>query len=175
MHKSVRNEHLPDLRFAISRFSRVVFILRAQPHTISFLFPIILGINLIHFLDGKKDGAAGNSIACFGSSPDHLSLYLREAERRVRSFWQRKVWTLRHLGGEELGGTKVQIFGKGKCNLIANRPFSQLWPGNEVRGIAGENRLRCACFSFELSFFFCFGMSFSDSLLCSSLFQSRQG
>ena len=43
-----------------------------------------------------------------------------------------------------------------------NRPFAQLWPGNEVRGIAGENRPRCVCFSFELSFFFCFGMSFSD-------------
>ena len=42
------------------------------------------------------------------------------------------------------------------------RPFAQLWPGNEVRGIAGENRLRCVCFSIELSFFFCFGMSFSD-------------
>ena len=37
-----------------------------------------------------------------------------------------------------------------------NRPFAQLWPGNEVRGIVGENRLRCVCFSFELSFFFCF-------------------
>ena len=44
----------------------------------------------------------------------------------------------------------------------SNRPFAQLWPGNEVRGIAGENRLHCVCFSFELSFFFCFWMSFSD-------------
>ena len=43
-----------------------------------------------------------------------------------------------------------------------NRLFAQLWPGNEVRGIAGENRLRCVCFSFELLFFFCFGMLFSD-------------
>ena len=43
-----------------------------------------------------------------------------------------------------------------------NRPFAQFWPGNEVRGIAGEIRLRCVCFSLELSFFFCFGMSFSD-------------
>ena len=43
-----------------------------------------------------------------------------------------------------------------------HRPFAQLWPGNEVRGIAGEIRLRCVCFSLELSFFFCFGMSFSD-------------
>ena len=46
--------------------------------------------------------------------------------------------------------------------ILHNRPFAQLWPGNEVRGIAGQNRLRCVCFSFELSFFFYFGMSFSD-------------
>ena len=35
--------------------------------------------------------------------------------------------------------------------------FAQLWPGNEVRRIAGWNRPRCVCFSFEVSFFFCFG------------------
>ena len=49
--------------------------------------------------------------------------------------------------------------------------FAQLWPGNEVRDIAGQNRLQCVCFSFELSFFFYFGMSFSDQccvLRCSS-------
>ena len=48
---------------------------------------------------------------------------------------------------------------------MANRPFAQLWPGNEVRGIAGQNRLRCVCLSFELSFFFYFGMSFSRSVV----------
>ena len=41
-----------------------------------------------------------------------------------------------------------------------NRPFAQLWPGNEVRGIAGWNRLQCIRFSFELSFIFCFGTFF---------------
>ena len=49
-----------------------------------------------------------------------------------------------------------------KHESVANRPVAQLWPGNEVRGITGENWLRCVCFSFELSFFFCFAMSFSD-------------
>ena len=43
-----------------------------------------------------------------------------------------------------------------------NRPFAQSWPGDEVRVIAGEIRLGCACFSLKLSFLFCFGMSFSD-------------
>ena len=47
-------------------------------------------------------------------------------------------------------------------SFLLNRPFAQLWPGNEVRDIAGENRprYRCVCFSLELSFFSCFGMSF---------------
>ena len=54
---------------SICRFSEVVFILRAQPHAQSlFLFPIVFGINLIHFFDEKKDGAAGNTIDCFGAS-----------------------------------------------------------------------------------------------------------
>ena len=43
---------------------------RWQPHAqISFLFPIVLVLimNLIHFFDEKKDGAAGNSIILFCS------------------------------------------------------------------------------------------------------------
>ena len=33
-----------------------------------FLFPIVFSIiNLIHFFNEKKDGAAGNSIDCFGA------------------------------------------------------------------------------------------------------------
>ena len=50
----------------------MVFIPRAQPHAQSlFLFPIVFGINLIHFFDffdEKKNGAAGNSIVCFAVS-----------------------------------------------------------------------------------------------------------
>ena len=49
--------------------SQVVFILRAQPQAhYLFLLPIVFGINLIHFFDEEKDGAAGNSIVCFGAS-----------------------------------------------------------------------------------------------------------
>ena len=55
-----RNERRPDLCFSIPR---------VQPHSqYSFLFPIVFGINLIHFFDEKKDGAARNSIVCFGAS-----------------------------------------------------------------------------------------------------------
>ena len=43
-----QNERLPDLCFSICRFSRVVFIPRAQPHAQSlFLFPIVFGINTV--------------------------------------------------------------------------------------------------------------------------------
>ena len=46
----------------------MVFMPRAQPHAQSlFLFPIVSRINLIHFFDEKKDGAAGNSIVCFAA------------------------------------------------------------------------------------------------------------
>ena len=38
---------------------------RNLTHNIFFLFPIVFGI---HFFDEKKDGAAGNSIVCFGAS-----------------------------------------------------------------------------------------------------------
>ena len=62
------------------------------------------------------------------------------------------------------GSKSSELSYVGRCMLVdsGNRPFAQLWPGNEVRGIAGENRQRCVCFSLELSFFFCFGTSFSD-------------
>ena len=41
---------------------------RNLTHNLFFLFPIVFGINLIHFFDEKKDGAAENSIVCFGAS-----------------------------------------------------------------------------------------------------------
>ena len=88
-----RSERLPDLCFSICRFSQVVFIPWAQPHTQSlFLFPIAFGINLIHFFN-EKDGAAGNSIVCFAASiPCHAIWQCEECElfRRVQHFWQRK-------------------------------------------------------------------------------------
>ena len=95
-----------------------MFILRAQPHAQSFfLFPI----NLIHFFD-EKDGAARSSIVCFGAStPSCHTIWQRQNEecefyeewklfRRVQRFWQQKVWTQRHLGGEKL-----------RCNFLARK------------------------------------------------------
>ena len=90
---------------SIWRFPQVVFIHRAQPH-IQSLFSISNSfcIKFDHFFDEKKDGSAENSIACIGASiPCHLTeVKVREGcelFRRVQRFWQRKVWTRRHLRG----------------------------------------------------------------------------
>ena len=81
-------ERLPDLCFSICRFSQVMFIPRAQPHAQSlFLFPIVFGINLIHFFDAETDGEGRCSrkfdrlFWCF----DPLSHNLTEAKRRTRT------------------------------------------------------------------------------------------
>ena len=56
-------------------------------HNLFFLFPIDFSINLIHFFDEKKDGAAGNSIVFFFRCFDPLSRsHLTEAKRRVRIY-----------------------------------------------------------------------------------------
>ena len=83
---------------------------RNLTHNLFFLFPIVFSINLIHFFDEKKDGAARDSIVCLGASipsSSHLAVAKRrvwilrrmELFRRVQRFWQRKVWTQRHLRG----------------------------------------------------------------------------
>ena len=89
---------------------------RVQPHARSlFLFPIVFGINLIHFFDEKKDGAAGNSIVCFAASiPCHAS-------------WQSK--TKNGNCFEE-----CNVFGNEKCELSAiqdgRNQGAKFWQGN---------------------------------------------
>ena len=83
----------------------MVFIPRAQPHAQSlFLFPIVFGINLIHFFDffdEKKNGAAENSIVCFAVSiPCHAPF---DSAKNANCF-------------EE---TECNVFGNGKCELNA--------------------------------------------------------
>ena len=94
-----------------------LFIPRAQPHAQSlFLFPIVFGINLIHFFDisTRKNGAAGNSIVCFAASiacqSRHLTVRRMRTVSKSATFWQRKVWTQRHSKGEKL---RCKFFGKG--------------------------------------------------------------
>ena len=69
---------------AICRFSQVVCHFE-QPHAQSlFLFPMVFGINLIHFFRWEEQSRMGRHIF------DHLffdhSCHLRESEQRVRIF-----------------------------------------------------------------------------------------
>ena len=68
----------------------MVFIPQAQPHAQSlFLFPIVFGINLIHFFrffsTRKKNGEAGNSIVCFAASIPCQSRHLTVRRMRTAS------------------------------------------------------------------------------------------
>ena len=100
-----------------------------------FLFPIVFGINLIHFYDEKKVGAAGKSIVCFGASIPCHAIWQKQNEerelfRRAQRLWQRKVWSQRPSRGEKLrckflarksaklfANTKVEFFGKERCKI----------------------------------------------------------
>ena len=91
----------------------MVFIPQAQPNAQSlFLFPIVFGINLIHFFDflaRKKNGAAGNSIVCFAASIPCQSRHL--TVRRMRTVSKSATF----LATESVEGeTEVQIFWQGK-------------------------------------------------------------
>ena len=54
-------------------------------------------------------------------------------------------------------------------HYLFNRGLFQRFSGNVVRGIAGEKRRRCVCFSIDLSFLFRFWKANHRSLLCSGL------
>ena len=99
-----RNERLPDLCFSICRFSQVVFIPQAQPHAQSlFLFPIVFGINLIHFFDffDEKEERCNRKfdrvLCCF----DPLSITPFDSAKNTNCF------------------EKCNVFGNGKCELSA--------------------------------------------------------
>ena len=115
---------------------------RAQPHAQSlFLFPIVFGINLIHFLEEKKDGADGNSIVCFAASnPCHATWqckFYEECElfRRVERFWQRKVWIQRQSRKE-----------KRRCKFLA-RKSAKLFPILRCKFLARKNAKLIANFN----------------------------
>ena len=93
-----------------------------------FLFPIVFGINLIHFFDEKKDGAAGNSIVFFSvlRSPvrpfDRGKTIAKSANftRNANCFEECNVLATESVNSApfQRGETKVQIFGKEKCKLL---------------------------------------------------------
>ena len=57
-----RNEGFRDfVLLEMQLFLRCLY----PPSNLFFLFPIVFDINLIHFFDGRKDGATGHFIVCF--------------------------------------------------------------------------------------------------------------
>ena len=113
----------------------MVFIPQAQPHAQSFfLFPIVFGINLIHFFDfsaRKKNGAAGNSIVCFVASipcqSRHLTVRSMRTVSKSATFLATESVNSAPIKREE---TEVQTFWQGKaqnsspilrCTFLARR------------------------------------------------------
>ena len=119
--------------FDLKIFSGGVYPPSATSRTISFfLFPIVFGINLIHFFDEKKDGPPENSIVCQVRCFDPLSRHLTEVKRsrRVRIFGRLRTVSksATFLAKESVnsapfttGKTEVQLFGKEKCKILKLR------------------------------------------------------
>ena len=115
----------------------MVFIPQAQPHAQSlFLFPIVFGINLIHFFDFFDDKeelyrAAGNSIVCFAASIACQSRHV--TVRRMRTVSKSTTFLATESVNSapiKRGKTEVQIFWQGKaqnsspilrCTFLARR------------------------------------------------------
>ena len=133
------NERLPDLCFAICRFSQVRFITPSHLTHNLFLFPIVFGINLIHFFDGKNKiglGRIWSFVLGFRSLVARLVPFERGGTKRAKRFLAMESvnslqfsapqwWPLREGrdGKCERRNEKCE-FGKGKCKLIANGPYS---------------------------------------------------
>ena len=164
----IRSAHRTDLCFSICRFSQVVFIPWAQPHAQShFQFPIVFGINLIHFFDEKKDGAAGirsfvsvlrSPVTLFDRSDEECELF-----RRVqRIYVQRKCELsaiqegsprkrnkfLARKSAKLFANTKLHILARKSAKLVAN--FS----ATEVTSLPSH--------SLSLSLSLCISLSFTE-------------
>ena len=111
-----------------------MFIPQAQPHAQSlFLFPIVFGINLIHFFEisTRKNGAAGNSIVCFAASIPCQSRHL--TVRRMQTVSKSATFLATESVNSapfKRGETEVQIFWQGiaqnsssilRCTFLARR------------------------------------------------------
>ena len=80
---------------------------RATSRTITFLFPIVFGINLIPFFDGNYDGAATHSIICFSCSST-----CRAVSSRFERVAQSRTSSLKSLRTCQPKHKNVQVFEK---------------------------------------------------------------
>ena len=135
-HKSVRWAKRTPSWFVLCRFSRVVFIHRVQPHAQSlFLFPIVFGINLIHFFDGNNNRPTWES-----------------ENKEGEFFWQRKVRTdceFQRHNGEGWDG-KCEGWNE-KCELLAREsvnssPSANFWQGKVHEDESSPNK-QCSILS----------------------------
>ena len=96
-HKSVRSaEWTPSwlVLFDLPIFSGDVYPQSVTSRTISFfVFPIVFGINLIHFFYEKEESAAGNSIVCFGASIPCHAICQKRWTRNANCFEECNVFT----------------------------------------------------------------------------------
>ena len=118
---------------------------RNLTHNLFFLFPIVFGINLIHFLDEKKDGAAGN---------EECELF-----RRVQRFWQRKVWTQRHFRGEKL---RCKFLARKSAKLFANFGVLARKSANFFANISATKVTSLSSISLSLSFSLYLSLSLTE-------------
>ena len=157
--------------FDLQIFSGGVYPPSATSSTISFfLFPIVFSINLIHFFRWEEQQCSRKFDRLFRCLDTQSRSHLTEAKRRVRIL--RRMGTVSKsatfLAMESVnsatlikfkrGETKVQIFGKEKCQFIANFSATKV------------TSLLSVCLSVSLSL----SLSLSVSLCLSlSLFLSR--
>ena len=108
--------------FVLNNWFFFNFLTPAHPHAQSlFLFPIVFGINLIQFFDGKNKNRTGQDlIICLGFS--------------ITRHAARAIWKRGNKEGEN-------IFGNGKCELIANFSATMVTsPWRERREVWREKR-----------------------------------
>ena len=165
-HKSVRwAERTPFwfVLFDLQIFSGGVYPPSATSRRVSFLFPIAFGINLIHFFDGKKDGAAGYSIICFGASiPCHAiwqkRLRTRTVSKSATYFATESVnWAPFKSGVWERGGT----FWQGNVQNSSPILRCTFWQGKvqNLSPISALLRWRHFRLSLSLSLSLCISLS----------------
>ena len=117
------------LGFSICRFSQVVFIPQAQPHAQSlFLFPIVFGINLIHFFDffDEKDERCNRKFDRLLSCFEPLSITPFVSAKNANCF------------------EKCNVFGNGKCELSAIQE-GRNWGANFWQGKAQNSSPILTC------------------------------